>query len=199
MAKPIPKCYTDAIAEYQTGLYSVSDLARKYKVKRGTLASYISKNNITISNNTQQAILSIDRGLEKLKQEKEQILSNDLATKEQEQRINALNKGFEYLEARHGLLAKGVVDLVGRGFKKSGEMLEMVENSQDLLNTMKAIKTGADTLGLFPKSPLVAIQNNINKEINQQIGAQNLQIEINFIDKKEKSDIIDAETIENEN
>ena len=193
MAKPIPKCYTDAIAEYQTGLYSVSDLARKYKVKRGTLASYISKNNITISNNTQQAILSIDRGLEKLKQEKEQILSNDLATKEQEQRINALNKGFEYLEARHGLLAKGVVDLVGRGFKKSGEMLEMVENSQDLLNTMKAIKTGADTLGLFPKSPLVSIQNNINKEINQQIGAQNLQIEINFIDKKEKSEIIDAE------
>lgn len=198
MAKPIPKCYTDAIAEYQTGLYSVSYLAKKYKVKRGTLASFISKNNITISNNTQQAILSIDRGLEKLKQEKEQILSNDLATKEQEQRINALNKGFEYLEARHGLLAKGVVDLVGRGFKKSGEMLEMVENSQDLLNTMKAIKTGADTLGLFPKSPLVAIQNNINKEINQQIGAQNLQIEINFIDKKEKNDIIDAETIEND-
>ena len=196
MAKPIPEIYKDIIAEYQTGLYSISYLAKKYKVKRGTLASYISKNNIQISNTLQQGITAIDRGLNELKATKETALSNTLATKEKEQIENALNKGFEYLENKHGVYAKYVVDLVGKGFKKANDLLNEADNSQDLLNTMKSIKTGADTLGLFPKSPLVAIQQNINKEISQSIQANNLQIEINFVDSKsddKDNEIIDAE------
>lgn len=194
MAKPIPKIYEDIIAEYQTGLYSVNFLAKKYKVKRGTLASFISKNNITISNNIKDGIIAIDKGLEKIKVTKEKAISNELATKEKEMIKNSLNKGFEYLEARHGELATLTVKLVTKGLAISNEMLDNASNSQDLLNTMKSIKTGADTLGLFPKTPLVAIQNNINKEINQGIQAQNLKIDINFIDSdKKEGEIIDAE------
>jgi len=87
-----------------------------------------------------------------------------------------------------------VVNLVAKGFKKGNEMLDATETPEEYLATMRGIKTGADTLGLFPKTPLVAIQQNISKEINQSLQSDNIQIEVNFIsDKKQDDDIIEAE------
>lgn len=196
MPKPAKVDYTPIIAEYQTGQYSVAFLAKKYKIKRATLAKYISVNQIRISNNLKEGVMAIDRGLESLKVTKEYAKSNDLTPLERERAVNALNKGLEYLEAKHGELAQYVVNLVAKGFKKGNEMLDATETPEEYLATMRGIKTGADTLGLFPKTPLVAIQQNISKEINQSLKADNLQIEVNFIssdDKKQDADIIEAE------
>ena len=194
MPKPPKVDYMPIIAEYQTGQYSVAFLAKKYKIKRATLAKYISVNKIQISNNLREGIMAIDRGLESLKVTKEYAKGNELTPLERERAVNALNKGLEYLEAKHGELAQYVVNLVAKGFKKGNEMLDATETPEEYLATMRGIKTGADTLGLFPKTPLVAIQQNISKEINQSLQSDNIQIEVNFIsDKKQDDDIIEAE------
>ena len=87
------------------------------------------------------------------------------------------------------------MELVGKGFQTSKEMLDQVKTPSELKDTMQSIKIGADTLGLFPKSPLVAIQQNINKEINQSLQTDNIEIEVNFISdkKQDDTDIIEAE------
>lgn len=195
MPKPAKVDYTPIIAEYQTGQYSVAFLAKKYKIKRATLAKYISVNQIHISNNLKEAITSIDKGLEALKVTKEIAKSNDLLPIEKERTANAINKGLEYLESKYGELARYTTNLVAKGLKKGNEMLDLTETPEQYLATMKAIKTGADTLGLFPKTPLVAIQQNISKEINQSLQTDNIQIEVNFISdkKQDDDDIIEAE------
>ena len=80
MPKPPKVDYTPIIAEYQTGQYSVAFLAKKYKIKRATLAKYISVNQIRISNNLKEAITSIDKGLEALKVTKENAKSRPAAS-----------------------------------------------------------------------------------------------------------------------
>ena len=146
-------------------------------------------------NNLKEAISSIDKGLEALKVTKEIAKSNDLLPIEKERTANAINKGLEYLESKHGELARYTTNLVAKGLKKGNEMLDLTETPEQYLATMKAIKTGADTLGLFPKTPLVAIQQNISKEINQSLQTDNIQIEVNFISdkKQDDSEIIEAE------
>lgn len=195
MPKPPKVDYTPIIAEYQTGQYSVAFLAKKYKIKRATLAKYISVNNISISNNLKEAISTIDKGLQELKVTTETAKSNNLLPMEKERAANAINKGLEYLESKHGELAKYVVNLVAKGFKKGNEMLEIAETPEQYKSAMQGIKTGADTLGLFPKSPLVAIQQNINKEINQSIAAKDIKVNINFVEPNANNndDIIEAE------
>lgn len=193
MAKPLPSQYKDILAEYQSGLCSVGELAKKYKVNRTALYDYIRKNNIKINNNIKQSIETIDKGLNELTEAKNEIINNQGDNLNTERQLNALNKGLDYLEARHGELAKGVIALVTKGFKKSNEMFDIIETPEQLQSVMRSIKLGSDTLGLFPKSPLVAIQQNINKEVNQNIGAKNIQVNINFVKKDKENEIIDAE------
>lgn len=198
MPKPPKVDYTPIIAEYQAGLATVSDLARKYKIKRATLAKYISVNNIEISNTLKDGINALDKGLDALKVTKESAISNDLPLIERERQINAIEAGLNYLEANHGRLATFVAKVVEKGFIKGQDMLDIAETPDEYASVMRGLKTGADTLGLFPKSPLVAIQQNISKEFNQKIGAEKVQISVNFIDsKKDDENIIDAE-VENE-
>ena len=58
-------------------------------------------------------------------------------------------------------------------------------------------KTSFDLLGITPpKTPLVAIQNNINSA-GEKASGKKLEINVNFIhEKKENKDAIDVEVID---
>lgn len=200
MPKPCKVDYSPIIADYQTGHYSVIELAKKYGVKRGTLSKYISVNKIPISSKVKAATEAVNKGLELLKEEQEEIISSTaISSKEREQRQNALKAGFDWLEAHHGALANMTAQIVANGIKRGRDFVEMAETPDEYAAAMRGIKTGADTLGLFPKSPIFAIQNNIQNNAMKAAQNTHIEIKVGFIstetEKNEKDDIIDAQEV----
>lgn len=193
MAKPIPKIYETILAEYGTGQYTVAELAKKYKIKRATLASYISKNEIKISNNVANGINDLKKGIIALQQEAKDIEISNISNIEKERKKNALLKGFEFLE-NYGEFGAFAIGLIKKGLAKGSDMLDIAETPEEFAQAMRGIKTGTDALGLFPRSPLVAIQQNINKEVNQKIQADCIEVKVSFVESKKSDDIIDVET-----
>lgn len=193
MAKPIPKIYDEIITKYQLGEGTISQLARKYGVKRGTLASFISKNNITLSNNLAVGLNSLKGGLMAMNAEIKEISSGELSNENAKRRISALMQGFEQLEA-YGDFGYYMVGLMKKGLKKGNEMLDKAQSPEEFAQAMRGIKIGADTLGMTPKMPLVAIQNNINQNLKNN-NKNNVEVKVEFIKPKNKDDdIIEVET-----
>lgn len=154
--------YKQIEADYRTGLYSVHDLCEKYKIKRTTLLSHFSRNGIEICDNLRQSIAALDTGLELLKKEKENAICDKKTDKERESVANAIESGIEYLEKKHGLLARMAVNIVAKSMKKTDELMAVCDNPQDFKELMQGFKTSIDAVGLFPKSPLIQVnQNNI--------------------------------------
>lgn len=192
MAKPIPKIYDEIITKYQLGEGTISQLARKYGVKRGTLASFISKNNITLSNNLAVGLNSLKGGLMAMNAELKEISSGELSNENAKRRISALMQGFEQLEA-YGDFGHYMVGLIKKGLKKGNEMLDIAQTPEEFAQAMRGIKIGADTLGMTPKMPLVAIQNNINQNLKNN-NKNNVEVKVEFIKPKNKDDdIIEVE------
>lgn len=192
MAKPIPKIYDEIITKYQLGEGTISQLARKYGVKRGTLASFISKNNITLSNNLAVGLNSLKGGLMAMNAEIKEISSGELSNENAKRRISALMQGFEQLEA-YGDFGHYMVGLMKKGLKKGNEMLDKAQTPEEFAQAMRGIKIGADTLGMTPKMPLVAIQNNINQNLKNN-NKNNVEVKVEFIKPKNKDDdIIEVE------
>lgn len=193
MAKPVPKIYDEIITKYQLGEGTISQLARKYGVKRGTLASFISKNNITLSNNLAVGLNSLKGGLMAMNAELKEISSGELSNENAKRRISALMQGFEQLEA-YGDFGHYMVALMKKGLKKGNEMLDKAQSPEEFAQAMRGIKIGADTLGMTPKMPLVAIQNNINQNLKNN-NKNNVEVKVEFIKPKNKDDdIIEVET-----
>ena len=48
MARPRSVPYDEIMAKYQTGQYSISQLAKEYNVGKSRLSEYINKNNVRI-------------------------------------------------------------------------------------------------------------------------------------------------------
>lgn len=188
MAKPIPKIYDEIITKYQLGEGTISQLARKYGVKRGTLASFISKNNITLSNNLAVGLNSLKGGLMAMNAEIKEISSGELSNENAKRRISALMQGFEQLEA-YGDFGYYMVGLMKKGLKKGNEMLDKAQSPEEFAQAMRGIKIGADTLGMTPKMPLVAIQNNINQNLKNN-NKNNVEVKVEFIKPKNKDDDI---------
>ena len=194
MAKPIPKIYDEIITKYQLGEGTISQLARKYGVKRGTLASFISKNNITLSNNLAVGLNSLKGGLMAMNAELKEISSGELSNENVKRRISALMQGFEQLEA-YGDFGHYMVALMKKGLKKGNEMLDKAQTPEEFAQAMRGIKIGADTLGMTPKMPLVAIQNNINQNLKNNNNKNNVEVKVEFIKPENKDgDIIEVET-----
>ena len=192
MAKPIPKIYDEIITKYQLGEGTISQLARKYGVKRGTLASFISKNNITLSNNLAVGLNSLKGGLMAMNAELKEISSGELSNENAKSRISALMQGFEQLEA-YGDFGYYMVALMKKGLKKGDDMLDKAQTPEEFAQAMRGIKIGADTLGMTPKMPLVAIQNNINQNLKNN-NKNKVEVKVEFIKPKNKDDdIIEVE------
>lgn len=192
MAKPIPKIYETILTEYRTGQFSVRELAEKYKIKRGTLAKYISVNNIKISNNVTYGLNSLKKGIDAFQKEIKEIEISNISNSERDERKKALLKGFEYLEA-YGEFGYYAINLIKKGIKKGNEMLDIAETPEQYDKAMAGIKKGIDTIGLFPKNPLVAIQTNIMNAGTEKSKVNQINVNFNFVEPKKENE---AEIIE---
>lgn len=155
--------YAQIEADYKTGLYSVNQLCEKYKVKRTALLMHLKRHNVTICDNLHQSITALDTGLELLKKEKEKAICDKNTEEDREAVTKSIESGIEYLEKKHGLLARMAVNIVAKSMKKTDELMAVCNNPQDFKELMQGFKTSIDAVGLFPKSPLIQVnQNNIN-------------------------------------
>ena len=109
---------------------------------------------------------------------------------------------LDILERHHGALAQAAISVVGKGIKKANDLLDIVESPSEYAAIMSGLKSSVDSIGLFPrpKTPLVAIQNNINSETGANDKKKDFEIKINFLhskQEKKKDEVIDAE-VEND-
>ena len=180
MARPPKVDYAPIVAEYQTGLYSVAELAKKYKCNRTALYDYIRKNNRKINDNIKNGVSIVEKGLTILENESQKAI-NDTQNDKTITTKNAIMKGFEHIALTHGVFGEFCVSLVQKGLKKGDEILEQVDNARDFKSAMSGIKDGLDLLGVFPKMPSTLIQNLTPSENKDKL------IEVEFIE----ADIID--------
>ena len=123
--------------------------------------------------------------------------------KQAEANKQQLEKTLHTLENSHGILAHQVIQVSSRALKKSYELLGDIQSAEELADITKSLKSITDALGIMPRTPMVAIQNNVNNTDNQN-GGKKLEINVNFIqstqsgadEKKENKTPIDVEVID---
>lgn len=193
--------YDTITAEYMAGLSSLPDLAKKYKCNRTALYNYIKKNNIKVDDKIKTGVSSIKAGIIELHSARDEIINdsnNGVNDKEVALKKQALMKGFEHLE-KYGDFGSFAVGVAKKLLKKSNELLNEVSTPAELAQVASSTKTSFDLLGITPpKTPLVAIQNNINNATSGN-DKKHLEIKIKFVEPKEKKDndeIIDTELME---
>ena len=81
--------YKEIIPKYQTGQYSISQLAKEYNVAKGGLSKYIKQNNIRINERATQAVNALNKGFSTL----EKII-NERGLQINEHLQNTQNKGL---------------------------------------------------------------------------------------------------------
>ena len=200
--------YLPLFKAYENGM-SVAEISRKYNINRTSFFNCYKRYKSKIDSNIAEAELHLDKGLkafenavtninnkkreaEKRKgQEREKLLKEAEANKQQ------LEKTLHTLENSHGILAHQVIQVSSRALKKSYELLGDIQSAEELADITKSLKSITDALGIMPRSPMVAIQNNVNNQGGTQNGGKKLEINVNFIhEKKESKETIDVEVID---
>ncbi|TLE07763.1 helix-turn-helix domain-containing protein [Helicobacter bilis] len=198
MSRKISIPYKDIIPKYQTGYYSISQLAKEYNISKSTLSKYIKENNVRINERAQEATNALNEGfstLEKIINERDlkinerpkETQNNDLI---ECKNINTLivSEVIEIVKQKNPYFAYIFQDLSNKVLKISSDLLDSgITNTKDLKNITSAMKDINDTLQVIPKPPALAQQININKENN------------NINNNKEFVKTIEVEIISNEN
>lgn len=177
MARPISVPYDEIMAKYQTGQYSISQLAKEYNVAKGGLSKYIKENNVRINERAQEATNALNKGfstLEKIINERDlKINERPKETQDTElieyQSNNTLivNEVIEIVKKKNPAFANIFQNLSGKILKISNDLLDSgITDTKDLKNITSAMKDINDTLQVIPKPPAFAQQININKEAN---------------------------------
>lgn len=193
MARPISIPYDEIMAKYQTGQYSISQLAKEYNVGKSRLSEYINKNNVRVSEQAIHTINTLNSGFSTLeKMVSEQVSERPKETQNTElieyQGNNTLivNEVIEIVKKRNPAFASIFQNLSGKILKISNELLDNgITDTKDLKNITSAMKDINDTLQVIPKPPAFAQQININKEANNN--------------NKEFVKTIEVEIVSNEN
>ena len=80
--------------------------------------------------------------------------------------------------------------------KKSYELLGDIQSAEELADITKSLKSITDALGIMPRQPMVAIQNNVNSNGGAN-SDKKLEISVNFINAKDnKENIQEAEVVD---
>ena len=199
--------YLPLFKAYENGM-SVAEISRKYNINRTSFFNCYKRYKSKIDSNIAEAEHHLDKGLkafenavtninnqkreaEKKKgQERESLLKQAEANKQQ------LEKTLHTLENSHGILAHQVIQVSSRALKKSYELLGDIQSAEELADITKSLKSITDALGIMPRQPMVAIQNNVNNTDSQN-ERKKLEISVNFINAKEsKENIQEAEVID---
>lgn len=193
MARPRSVPYDEIMAKYQTGQYSISQLAKEYNVGKSRLSEYINKNNVRVSEQAIHTINTLNSGFSALeKMVSEQVSERPKETQNTElieyQSNNTLivNEVIEIVKKKNPQFANIFQNLSGKILKISNDLLDSgITDTKDLKNITSAMKDINDTLQVIPKPPAFAQQININKEVNNN--------------NKEFVKTIEVEIVSNEN
>ena len=107
MSRKISIPYKEIMAKYQTGQYSISQLAKEYNVAKGGLSKYIKENNVRINERATQAVNALNKGFSTL----EKII-NERDLKINEQLQNTQNKGLIDTQNINTLIVDEVIKIV---------------------------------------------------------------------------------------
>lgn len=199
--------YLPLFKAYENGM-PVAEIAKRYNINRTSFFNCYKRYKEKLDSNIAEAELHLDKGLKAFenavtninKQKKEAETKKgqerEILLKQAEANKQQLEKTLHTLENSHGILAHQVIQVSSRALKKSYELLGDIESAQELADITKSLKSITDALGIMPRQPMVAIQNNINNQDSQN-GGKKLEISVNFINAKEsKENITEAEVID---
>ena len=199
--------YLPLFKAYENGM-SVAEISRKYNINRTSFFNCYKRYKEKLDSNIAEAEHHLHKGLrafenavtninkQKKEAETKKGQEREILLKQAEANKQQLEKTLHTLENSHGILAHQVIQVSSRALKKSYELLGDIQSAEELADITKCLKSITDALGIMPRQPMVAIQNNVNSTDSQN-GGKKLEISVNFINAKEnKENITDAEVID---
>lgn len=149
--------FEEILTRYQTGQYSITQLAKEYGIAKSHLSVMIKKQNTKISEHTEQAISHLHTGFK------------ELALAKSEQNGEQLVKtALDIIQEKNPIFAQSIQVLASKLLKKSVEMVEISKNANELQSLATVMQKVNDTLQVIPKVP----QTQINIQ-NQNANIQN--------------------------
>ena len=212
MAKKTKIDYLPLFQKYERGEITATQIAREYGVNRTSFLDCYKRYKKNLDINISDTAEHLDKGLTALRQAQENIKAKETeaetltgekrerALREARANRQALMSSLDILERHHGALAQAAISVVGKGIKKANDLLDIVESPSEYAAIMSGLKSSVDSIGLFPRNPLVAIQNNINADTKSDSDKKPFEVKINFLNSKQekkKDEVIDAE-VEND-
>lgn len=208
MAKKTKIDYLPLFEKYERGELTATQIAKDYGLNRSSFIQCYNRYKAGLDENISNTAEHLDKGLTALRQAQENIKAKETeaetltgekrerALREARANRQALMSSLDILERHHGALAQAAISVVGKGIKKANDLLDIVESPSEYAAIMSGLKSSVDSIGLFPRNPLVAIQNNINNNTETESKKKDFEIKINFLNSKQekkKDEIIDAE------
>lgn len=212
MAKKTKIDYLPLFEKYERGELTATQIAKDYGLNRSSFIQCYNRYKAGLDENISNTAEHLDKGLTALRQAQENIKAKETeaetltgekrerALREARANRQALMSSLDILERHHGALAQAAISVVGKGIKKANDLLDIVESPSEYAAIMSGLKSSVDSIGLFPRNPLVAIQNNINNNTETESKKKDFEIKINFLNSKQekkKDEVIDAE-VEND-
>lgn len=212
MAKKTKIDYLPLFEKYERGELTATQIAKDYGLNRSSFIQCYNRYKAGLDENISNTAEHLDKGLTALRQAQENIKAKETeaetltgekrerALREARANRQALMSSLDILEKHHGALAQAAISVVGKGIKKANDLLDIVESPSEYAAIMSGLKSSVDSIGLFPRNPLVAIQNNINNNTETESKKKDFEIKINFLNSKQekkKDEVIDAE-VEND-
>ena len=212
MAKKTKIDYLPLFEKYERGELTATQIAKDYGLNRSSFIQCYNRYKAGLDENISNTAEHLDKGLTALRQAQENIKAKETeaetltgekrekALREARANRQALMSSLDILERHHGALAQAAISVVGKGIKKANDLLDIVESPSEYAAIMSGLKSSVDSIGLFPRNPLVAIQNNINADTKSDSDKKPFEVKINFLNSKQekkKDAVIDAE-VEND-
>ena len=212
MAKKTKIDYLPLFEKYERGELTATQIAKDYGLNRSSFIQCYNRYKAGLDENISNTAEHLDKGLTALRQAQENIKAKETeaetltgekrerALREARANRQALMSSLDILERHHGALAQAAISVVGKGIKKANDLLDIVESPSEYAAIMSGLKSSVDSIGLFPRNPLVAIQNNINADTKSDSDKKPFEVKINFLHNKQeqkKDEVIDAE-VEND-
>lgn len=200
--------YLPLFKAYENGEMSVAEISRKYNINRTSFFNCYKRYKEKIDSNIAEAGHYLDKGLkafenavtninkQKREAESKKGQERDWLLREAEANKQQLERTINTLENSHGMLAHQIIQVSSKGLTKAFELLGDTHSAQELADITKSLKSITDALGIMPRQPMVAIQNNINNQGGAN-SDKKLEISVNFLNAKEsKENITEAEVID---
>jgi transposase-like protein len=199
--------YLPLFKAYENGEMTVAEISRKYNINRTSFFNCYKRYKEKIDSNIAEAEHHLDKGLkafenavtninnQKKEAENKKGQEREILLKQAEANKQQLERTINTLENSHGILAHQIIQVSSKGLTKAFELLGDTHSAQELADITKSLKSITDALGIMPRQPMVAIQNNINSQGGAN-SDKKLEISVNFLNAKDNKNDKDDGIIE---